>query len=58
MNCPKCGAQLADGSSFCGGCGNRLRRCRAQRRSSQPATRAPAEFTLTRIPEVRAWLQL
>jgi uncharacterized protein (TIGR00266 family) len=24
MNCPKCGTQLADGSSFCGSCGNRL----------------------------------
>ena len=24
MNCPKCGTQLADGSSFCGACGNRL----------------------------------
>src|SRR6267378_1332461 len=24
MNCPKCGAQLLEGSTFCGGCGNRL----------------------------------
>jgi uncharacterized protein (TIGR00266 family) len=24
MNCPKCGTQMADGSSFCGSCGNRL----------------------------------
>ena len=24
MICPKCGTQLADGSSFCGACGNRL----------------------------------
>jgi len=24
MNCPKCGTQLAEGSSFCGVCGNRL----------------------------------
>jgi uncharacterized protein (TIGR00266 family) len=24
MICPKCGAQLVDGSTFCGGCGNRL----------------------------------
>jgi uncharacterized protein (TIGR00266 family) len=24
MNCPKCGAQLLSGSTFCGGCGNRL----------------------------------
>jgi len=24
MNCPKCGASLLDGSTFCGACGNRL----------------------------------
>ena len=24
MNCPKCGAPLLSGSTFCGGCGNRL----------------------------------
>ena len=24
MNCPKCGAQLDAGATFCGGCGNRL----------------------------------
>jgi uncharacterized protein (TIGR00266 family) len=24
MTCPKCGAQLLDGSTFCGACGNRL----------------------------------
>src|ERR1044071_9884865 len=24
MNCPKCGAPMVDGSTFCGGCGNRL----------------------------------
>src|ERR1044071_2104611 len=24
MNCPKCGAQLLPGSTFCGACGNRL----------------------------------
>jgi uncharacterized protein (TIGR00266 family) len=24
MNCPRCGAPMVDGSTFCGGCGNRL----------------------------------
>ena len=24
MTCPKCGAQLLEGSTFCGACGNRL----------------------------------
>ncbi|MEP6569249.1 MAG: TIGR00266 family protein [Acidobacteriota bacterium] len=24
MNCPKCGAQLLPGATFCGGCGNRM----------------------------------
>jgi len=24
MNCPKCGAPMVAGSTFCGGCGNRL----------------------------------
>ena len=24
MNCPKCGAQMMEGSTFCGACGHRL----------------------------------
>ena len=36
MNCPKCGAQLADGSSFCGVCGNRLGTAGAPTSSQQP----------------------
>lgn len=33
MNCPKCGAPMVAGSTFCGGCGNRL---------SEPAPGGPA----------------
>src|SRR4051794_8736711 len=34
MTCPKCGAQLLDGSTFCGACGQRL--APAQTQASNP----------------------
>src|ERR1041385_8640578 len=34
MNCPKCGAQMLPGASFCGGCGQNV----------QPSPAAPAGF--------------
>ncbi|MCM3870049.1 MAG: TIGR00266 family protein [Pyrinomonadaceae bacterium] len=37
MICPKCGTQLADGSSFCGKCGNRLGASDAPPTPQQPA---------------------
>ena len=42
MNCPKCGTQLADGSSFCGVCGNRLGAAGAQPSSQQSSGYATA----------------
>src|SRR5258705_13194761 len=37
MNCPKCGAQMMEGSTFCGGCGNRLTSAvAAQQQPNQP----------------------
>ncbi len=37
MNCPKCGTQLAEGSSFCGTCGNRLGTAGAPPSPQQPS---------------------
>ena len=36
MNCPKCGTQLAEGSSFCGACGHRLGAPGASQPPQQP----------------------
>ena len=38
MICPKCGTQLADGSSFCGKCGNRLGAAGAAPSPQQPSS--------------------
>jgi uncharacterized protein (TIGR00266 family) len=40
MNCPKCGAQLPQGATFCGGCGCRLEAANAP----PPAAAEPAGF--------------
>ncbi len=37
MNCPKCGTQLAEGSSFCSACGNRLGTAGAPPYPGQPS---------------------
>src|SRR6266481_4384537 len=39
MNCPKCGAQLLEGSTFCGGCGNRLAVAESASQQSQSGGR-------------------
>jgi uncharacterized protein (TIGR00266 family) len=38
MNCPKCGTQMADGSSFCGSCGYRLRTASTPSSPQQPSS--------------------
>ena len=40
MNCPKCGAQLFEGSTFCGGCGYRLSAASA---NPAPTEQAPGQ---------------
>jgi uncharacterized protein (TIGR00266 family) len=42
MNCPKCGAQLLPGATFCGGCGNRLQAGAPPVSNAQPAGFAQA----------------
>jgi len=37
MNCPKCGAQMMPGATFCGGCGNRVAVATAPLQSAAPA---------------------